>query len=122
MFERDDVAMAGGRHVDAADAERVFERGDLIISMMMILGKTFRSFGKMNSIPTAASFKENFRQRNQPVAPEREQADVSCESNQTRGRNELPQKNAWNAKPLTVIDGDERCFKRRKGIVNMSYK
>ena len=46
-----------------ADAERVFERGDLMISMMPTLGKTFRSFGKMNSIPTAGSFKEDFRQR-----------------------------------------------------------
>ena len=62
-----------------ARAERVFERGlsrrsvaqadDLMISMMPALGKTFRSFRKMNSIPTAASFKRNFPQRNQPVAP-----------------------------------------------------
>ena len=50
------IAIAGGRHVDVADAERVFERGDLIISMMPTLGKTSRSFGKMNSIPTAGSF------------------------------------------------------------------
>jgi hypothetical protein len=57
VIERDDVAIAGGRHVDVADAERVFERGDLMISMMLTLEKTFRSFGKMNSIPTAGSFK-----------------------------------------------------------------
>ena len=50
-----------------ADAERVFERGDLMISMRLTLEKTFRSFGKMNSIPTAGSFKENSRQRNQRV-------------------------------------------------------
>ena len=40
-----------------ASAERVFERGDWMISMMLTLEKTFRSFGKMNSIPTAGSFK-----------------------------------------------------------------
>jgi hypothetical protein len=50
--ERDDVAIAGGRHVDVADAERVFKRGDLIISMMPTLEKTFRSFGKMISMRT----------------------------------------------------------------------
>ena len=33
VVERDDVAIAGGRHVDVADAERVFERGDWMISM-----------------------------------------------------------------------------------------
>jgi len=79
---------------------------------MPTLGETLRSFGKMNSIPTAGSFKENFRQRNQPVAPERAKADASCESNQTRGRNELPhpsrrnlmeaEKNTWNVKTLTA--------------------
>ena len=56
MVERDDVAIAGGRHVDVTDAEHVFERGlsrrglaqadDLMISMMLTLEKTFRSFGK----------------------------------------------------------------------------
>ena len=35
-----------------------------IISMLLTLEKTFRSFGKMNSIPTAGSLKLNFRQRN----------------------------------------------------------
>ena len=57
VVERDDVAIAGGRHVDVADAERVLERGDWMISMMPVLGKTFHSFGRMNSIPTAGSFK-----------------------------------------------------------------
>ena len=50
-----------------ADAERVFERGDLMISMIPTLEKTFRSFGKMNSIPTAGLFKQVFRQRNRRV-------------------------------------------------------
>jgi hypothetical protein len=61
------VAGSSRRSPAKADAERVFERGlsprnitqedDLIISMMPALVKTFRSFGKMNSIPTASSFK-----------------------------------------------------------------
>ena len=41
VVERDDVAIASGRHVDVADAERVFERGGWMISMMPILGKIF---------------------------------------------------------------------------------
>ena len=41
VVERDDVAIARGRHVDVADAQRVFERGDLMISMMLIFGKMF---------------------------------------------------------------------------------